>query len=99
MGFFICLVALIASNVFWVYRLFDLSVSYSYMGASYAEAVKAKEALGNLVVLGSSDYSKKDFLHLLRQAYPDEFIVEKNSDIVIWPVQFTFENDRLVKVQ
>lgn len=98
-AFFTCLVFLILSNLLFVYSIIDQGVSYTYLEVSFDEQLHANEVLGNLIVRGGGNYSQKDFLHLLRQAYPNEFIVEKDNRISMGPNSFEFKYDRLVKVR
>jgi len=51
------------------------------------------------MIHGSSDYSQKDFLHLLRQVNPKDFIVEEGQEIRSGGNVFTFKNDRLTEVK
>ena len=98
-SFFVCLVLLILSNLFFVYNIIDLGISYTYLEESFSGELEANKVLGNLIVQGGNDYSQKDILHLLRQAYPDEFIVEEDNKIIMGPNTFEFKNDRLVNVR
>jgi len=79
--------------------LFDQAISYSYLDTSYEDQVKSNAVLGNLIVKGSKSYNQKDFLFLLRQAYPNEFIVEEGNKITMGFNVFEFENNQLVKAQ
>lgn len=98
-AFFICLAVLLLSGLFFVYSAIDQSVSYTYLEVSYDDQVAANKVLGNLIVQGGKEYSQKDFLHLLRQAYPQEFIVEEGNMIIMGHNQFKFENDRLISAK
>ncbi|MCI5115952.1 MAG: hypothetical protein D3921_06785 [Candidatus Electrothrix sp. AW1] len=98
-AFWVCFVLLIFTNLFWGYSVINQAVSYSYLEVSFYEQKRANKVLGNLIVLGGKQFSQKDFLHLLRQAYPDEFIVEKDNRITMFPNTFEFENNRLSEVK
>jgi hypothetical protein len=98
-SFFICLSCLVLTLLGSVYILFDQAVSYSYLSTSYEDQVKSNAVLGNLIVKGSQNYNQKDFLFLLRQAYPKEFIVEEGHKIIMGFNVFEFENNKLVKAQ
>lgn len=99
LAFLILVPLLILSNLFFAYALFDTAVSYSYLTDSFERQSEANEQLGNLIILGSEEYSQKDFLHLLRQANPEAFIVEEGQKISIGQNAFLFENDKLMGVQ
>jgi hypothetical protein len=95
-AFFACLLITILSNGYFIYALIDAGITKAYADVGYEDQRKANEVLGSLIVKGSKTYSQRDFLVLLRQAYPKEFIVEEGSKITMGPNSFTFENDRLV---
>ena len=66
--FFITLVLLIVSNLFWLYSTIDAGVTYTYKQVSLEEKSKAINMLGSLIVKGGQKYTKRDILHILRQA-------------------------------
>ncbi len=96
--FFIILIALILSNGFWLYTTIDLGVSYTYQQASLDDVEEANKFLGELIVKGSKEYKQKDILYLLRQSYPNAFIVEEDNFIKINNVTFEFKNNTLIGV-
>jgi hypothetical protein len=98
-SFFICLSCMVLMLLGSAYIVFDQAVSYSYLRTSYEDQVRSNTVLGNLIVKGGQNYNQKDFLFLLRQAYPKEFIVEEGSKITMGFNVFEFENNKLVKVQ
>jgi hypothetical protein len=98
-SFFVCLGLLVITFLGGAYMLFDQAISYSYLDTSYKDQVKSNAVLGNLIVKGSKSYNQKDFLFLLRQAYPKEFIVEEGNKISMGFNVFEFENNQLVKAQ
>jgi hypothetical protein len=95
-AFFICLSLLILSGLFFIYGVIDQGYSYTYLKVSYDNQVKANKILGSLIVKGGKNYTQKDILHILRQAYPDEFIVEDGNKIIMGPNQFEFKEGKLV---
>ena len=97
--FLITVPILLISNVFFIYMVIDTWISYSYLQDSFNYHSKSESSLGKLIVEGSKAYSQKDILHLLRQAEPDEFIVEEGNKIFYSGNTFIFEGDRLVKIQ
>ncbi|MEJ2610804.1 MAG: hypothetical protein P8179_12155 [Candidatus Thiodiazotropha sp.] len=96
LSFWVCFALLILSNVVLIYTIIDQAVTISYMGQGYEDQTKAKKLLGNLVVKGGRKYSQNDFLHLLRQAYPEALIVEDGDVITIEENMFTFSNGVLI---
>lgn len=85
--------------MFHVFGTLDEGISYTYLKVSYDDQVKANEVLGKLIVKGGQNYSQKDILHILRQEYPEGFIVEEGSTISMGQNYFEFDHDRLVKVR
>jgi len=55
--------------------------------------------LGELIVKGTQKYTKKDILHILRQANKDAFIVEEDNLIDVEGVKFIFTNGKLSDVK
>jgi len=99
MSFFVVLVLLIATNIFWLYSAIDAGVTYTYQQVSLDEKSKAVEMLGALVVKGGQQYTKKDVLHILRQMNKDAFIVEEENLIDVEGVKFIFVNGKLSEVK
>ena len=55
--------------------------------------------LGKLIVSASSEYSKKDIIHLLRQANKEAFIVEEGDLVIYENITFTFQDNKLVNIK
>jgi len=98
-SFFVTLVLLVASNVFWLYALLNSGISYTYQQVSLDEQLDVNKLLGELIVKGGQEYSQKDLLHLLRQSYPDAFIVEDGERIISNRVTFVFSDGKLSEVK
>ncbi len=98
-AFFTTAAALVVSLGCLVYWFVDSATSYSYLTDSFNEQTAKVEILGELIVLGSAEYSKADILHLLRQSNPDGFIVEDGDRILYSGITFSFVDDRLIDVQ
>ncbi|WP_421774629.1 Imm58 family immunity protein [Gracilimonas sp.] len=96
--FFSSLVLLVVTNLFWLYKSLDYGVSLTYQEDSYEKQKQVIGILGDLIVEGAQDYSKKDVLFLLRQKYPDGFIVEEENKVIYEGIYFDFENDSLVSI-
>ena len=97
-AFFVMLTTLILSNGFWVCSAIDSGISYTYQQASLDDIGEANKFLGELIVKGGKEYNQKDILHLIRQSYPNAFIVEEDNLIKINYVTFEFKNNKLVGV-
>lgn len=99
-GFIVTLILFLLSNLSWFYSSLDQAATMKYIDMTIEEQKNAIEILSNLVIKGVNklNYNQKDILHLLRQVYPDEFIVEKESTIFIHPLNFYFRENRLFKV-
>jgi hypothetical protein len=98
-AFILSLVLLVCSNIFWLYVTIDGGISYTYLQSSYLDKDKATKDLGSLIVKGSKAYSKKDLLHLLRQAKPEAFIVDEPNKLIFEGIEFYFKDDHLVEVR
>jgi len=96
--FYSCLILLIVSNLFWVYKTIDAGTSMTYQGVTIQDQEQVIEILGELIIEGADNYSQKDILHILRQKYPDGFIVEEQNKIIYEGIHFKFRNDSLVEV-
>ena len=90
---------MLASNAYLAVLVIDGGISYTYLDASYDSLNEENETLANLILQGGKDYSKKEFLHLLRQAMPEAFIVEEADKILVGSAVFEFTGDKLVKVK
>ena len=97
-AFFIALALLLISNVYWVYVFIDSAISYSYLKDSYNWESRTNSILGEIITNEGSEYSQQDVLHLLRQAYPEGFIVEEGNTIYMDGVKFEFSDNRLSNV-
>ena len=97
-SFFLCVAALIVTNLFWLYQIVDSGVTLTYQQVTIDEQAKIIESLGELVVKGAKDYSQKDILYLLRKSNPRAFIVEDQNKITFEGAQFIFDNGKLIKV-
>jgi hypothetical protein len=99
LSFFITLIALVVTNSFWLYKVIDAGVTYTYQQVSLDEKTKAVKLLGALLVKDGQKYTKKDVLYILRQLNKDAFIVEEENLINIDGVKFIFINDKLSEVK
>ena len=98
-AFFICLSLLILSGLFFVYGVIDQGYSYTYLKVSYDDQVETNKVLRNLIVKGGKNYTQKDILHTLRQAYPDKFVVEDGNKIIMGSNHFEFKDGKLVSAR
>lgn len=98
-SFFVSVVLLVATNLWWLYAAIDTGVTYTYQQVSFDEKSKAVEMLGALVVRGGQQYTKKDVLHVLRQLNKDAFIVEEENLLDVEGVKFIFHNGKLSEVK
>ena len=98
-AFWVCLSLLLISSSVLLYGIIDQAITISYMEEEFEQQREANQVLGNLIVKGGKSYSQADFLHLLRQAYPDEFIVQEGNVISMGQNQFHFTDSRLSSVR
>ena len=99
LSFFISILILITSNVFWLFGAIDQAISYSYLSDESHRANESIKELSSLIIKGADKYSQKDILYLLRQANPDSFIVEDGNKIITDFSTFTFKNGKLISVK
>ncbi|TGD70680.1 hypothetical protein E4634_20855 [Mangrovimicrobium sediminis] len=78
-----------------LYGVIDQAVSIHYMEQGFDDLQRKNEVLGELIVRGGSEYSQEDFLFLLRQVYPEGFIVEDENKLKIGMNVFVFQEGRL----
>jgi hypothetical protein len=97
-SFFVAVVVLIATNIFWLYSAIDAGVTYTYQQVSLDEKSKAVGMLSALVVKGGQQYTKKDIHHILCQVNKDAFIVEEENLMDVDSVKFFFTNGKLSEV-
>jgi len=97
-SFFLCLLILIGTNIFWFLVTVDHGITYTYQQVSIEDQKNSISALGKLIIKGADGYGQKDILHLLRQSKPDAFIVEEGNSIIFEGSRFTFKDGKLVDV-
>jgi len=97
--FFITLAALLATNIFWLYKGIDAGITHTYQQVTLDRKIKAIDILSELIVIGGQKYSKNDILHTLRQNHKEAFIVEEENLINIEGITFIFSNDQIKKVE
>ena len=98
-GFFSTIFVCVLTNIYWVYSLIDIGISYGYLQDSYDERSRNVSDLGKLIVDNSTQYSKQDILHLLRQSKPDAFIIDEGDTIVFEGIHFNFSEGKLAEVR
>ena len=99
LSFWVCFSLLLLSSSILLYGIVDQAVTITYMEQGFEDRLAANEVLGNLIVKGAAQHNQADFLHLLRQAYPDGFIVQEGNTILIGRNEFVFVNDKLSSVK
>lgn len=98
-AFLVTLAILVATNLIWFYSVIDSGVTYTYQQVSLDEKSRAVKMFGELIVKGGQKYTKKDILHILRQANKEAFIVEEENSIDVEGVKFIFTNGKLSEVK
>ncbi|MBU1364610.1 MAG: hypothetical protein KKE51_12410 [Gammaproteobacteria bacterium] len=72
--------ALLATNVWWAYRLLDAGVSYTYQGVSLEENQQAlSQALAIIKVLGANKASREQVVEAAQKAWPSTEPFEKDG--------------------
>lgn len=98
-AFIVSVLLIIVSNAFWALIALDLAITNKYQSMDNYSKEDAIADLGNLIVNGSKDYSKKDIIHLLRQSNSEAFIVDEGDVVIYQNIGFTFKNDKLIQVK
>ncbi len=96
--FFTSLVLLVVTNLFWLYKSIDIGITQTYQGDSTEKQEEVIGILSELIIEGAKKYSQEDILFLLRQKYPDGFIVMEENKVIYYGIHFEFENDSLVSI-
>lgn len=100
LGFFLAIAAFLVSNLYWGYRLIDDGITVTHLTDSVTSQRASLEALGLLVPSIIRDVSKKEFLRIAQQLYPDSRdVFEKDSNVVVEGVAFSFSNGKLSSVK
>ncbi len=95
-AFFTCLTLLIILSVCSAYMVINQAVSYTYLSDSLSRANQDQKLLIDLI---PKNMSKKDLVFLLRQARPDELIVEEDNLVHINSLTFVYsENDTIESI-
>lgn len=97
--FVLTVLLLFLSNAYWLYKSIDFGITYSYQQVTLEDKLKEINILGNLLIEGAKNYTKKDMLVTLRKQNPGLLIVEKEDRISINGVNFIYNGDTLVSVQ
>lgn len=95
-AFFTCLSLLIILSVCSAYMVINQAVSYTYLSDSLEKSNRDQNLLIDLI---PKNTSKKDLVFLLRQARPDEIVVEKDNYVRIYELTFVYsENDTIESI-
>jgi len=97
-AFFILLIILIATNLFWLYESIDQSVTYDYtmQGHKYL-----KEDIGLMRIL-MTDFckheNKEKILKILKDKYSDHIIKEEGGILFVDRIGLKFEGNKVSKI-
>ncbi|QEX18236.1 hypothetical protein FRZ44_35410 [Hypericibacter terrae] len=96
-----CIVAvllLVGSNLFWIYNMVDLGVTYSYQQDALDGYKSNAETLARITQALAPNLSRDEFLALTHRLYADADILDKDGAIWVAGVGFVFDGDRLRKI-
>jgi hypothetical protein len=93
-------VLLVGSNAWWVYRLMDAGVSYTYQGVSLEENQQAlAQSLEIIKALASSDVSREKIVAAAQKAWDSTEPFEKEGHLWVGRLGLRFnETNQLVEV-
>ena len=97
-AFLLSMIILIASSLYLSYQFLDTGISNAYISDTVGKQDEVIKILGEILVEQGKEFSKKDVLFLLRNKYPEGFIVEDSSSIIYHGIEFTFEKDSLISI-
>jgi len=98
-SFFVALISLIVTNIFWIIVMIDQGISYSYLKDSYDYETKGQGILQKFILEDAMQYTQKDILSILRKQNPKAFIVEEGNEIHIENIIFEFQDEKLISVK
>lgn len=85
-------IALVASNAWWAYRLLDAGVSHTYQGASLEESQQAlSQALAVIKVLGAGKDSREQVVQAAQAAWPSTEPFEKDGYLWVGRLGLRFD--------
>lgn len=98
-SFFITLLILVVTNVFWIYIVIDNGITHTYQQVTFEKKLETIKILSDFLVKEGEKYTKKDILYMLRQRNKESFIVEKENSINIENIKFIFKNNILIEIE
>ncbi len=93
-AFFTCLTLFITLFVCSAYMIIDQGVSYTYLSDTLSRKDQDLKLLADIY---PKNTSKKDLVFLLRQARPDDVIVDKDNLVHIDDISFEFSDNDTIK--
>jgi len=97
LAFWISLIALIATNLFWFYQVIDQGVTITYMEEGYSDTENDLETLIGLI--NSTHLTKKEIKTKLENHRFYEFMDFKSDTIGLERVMLIFENNELKTIK
>lgn len=93
-------VLLVASNVFWLFKITDSSVTLTYQSESLSSQKKSLTVLQKVVPALAKDYEKAQLLDLIKRlSLENHYILDKEGVVSIDDVGFVFESNKLVSIE
>ena len=98
-SFFVALISLVITNIFWIIIIVNQGISYSYLKDSYDYETKGNHILQKLILEDVTAYTQKDILSILKKQNPNAFIKIDDNKIYIENMIFEFKDEKLISVK
>ncbi|MGL1889535.1 MAG: hypothetical protein OCD76_23675 [Reichenbachiella sp.] len=95
-GFFIILLTLVASNIYWFYTTIDNAVTHSYYRDSCEPMFTDFELLTPILVKNINRQELREYLLSMEVEF-DSFIKEGEEILVLSATEIVFESDSTIK--
>jgi hypothetical protein len=89
---------LVATNIFWIYKTLDYSVSANYREESLRSCQNNILILQEIVNELNISFTREDFFETALKKFPEKEVVDKENIVSIDDLGFRFEDNRIVEM-
>jgi len=97
-AFFIVLIILIATNLFWLYESIDQSVTHDYTMQGYKYLKEDINLMRELMTDFSEHESKDRMVKIVKDKYSGHIVKEEEGILFIDRIGLKFEGNKLAKI-
>ncbi len=97
-AFFIILISLLVTNVFWVYLFVDQSISYDYNEQEIKYLKKSVELIKTLLFDSIVVNKRRQIIKIVKTKYPNHILKEEEDIFYIDNIGLKFDGDKLVEI-